>query len=713
MSASAFSSGDSATRRLAAIVESSDDAIVSKDLNGIVTSWNRAAERIFGYTAAEMVGRSIRTIIPADRQSEEDVVLAKIRRGEKVEHFETIRCHKSGKRIPISLTVSPIRDEDGTVIGASKIARDVSDRVEADAERARLFTIAERNAATAETLNHVGTIVASALDRSTIAQAVIDAGTAVTGAAFGVFSYNVIDREGAVVTLCATSRLGRESFASFALASTPSALDEAFRDASTVRLDDIAGDGRDAPLTAMLPRDISVRSYLAAVVRTRGGEAIGGLFFGHPYAAVFAPHDEQLAAGIAAWAAVALENARLYDRVQETNRLKDEFLATFSHELRTPLNAILGYARMMRSGIVAGEKQRKAVETIERNATSLTEIVEDVLDVSRIVSGKMRLSVKPTELADVVRRAVDGVMPAASAKSIAIDLSIEPGAGLVSGDAERLQQVVWNLLTNAVKFTGRGGRIRVRLERVASSVEITVSDTGIGIAPGFLPYIFDRFRQFDATTTRERGGLGLGLGIARQLVEMHGGTIAASSEGLDRGSTFTVRLPVMAVRPAAASSASAPTAEQADALQLQIPDLTGVRALVVDDDHDALGMVREILEAMHANVSVADSAAAALEALPLVRPDVLVSDLAMPRMDGFELIAQVRGHPDESLRNVPAAALTAYARSEDRTRALESGFQMHLAKPIDPAELMDAVAALVRSVPRDGHLERLGAPDST
>jgi CheY-like chemotaxis protein len=304
-------------------------------------------------------------------------------------------------------------------------------------------------------------------------------------------------------------------------------------------------------------------------------------------------------------------------------------------------------------------------------------------------------------------------MPAASAKSIAIDLSIEPDAGLVSGDAERLQQVVWNLLTNAVKFTGRGGRIRVRLERVASSVEITVSDTGIGIAPGFLPYIFDRFRQFDATTTRERGGLGLGLGIARQLVEMHGGTIAASSEGLDRGSTFTVRLPVMAVRPAAASSASAPTAEQADALQLQIPDLTGVRALVVDDDRDALGMVREILEAMHANVSVADSAAAALEALPLVRPDVLVSDLAMPRMDGFELIAQVRGHPDESLRNVPAAALTAYARSEDRTRALESGFQMHLAKPIDPAELMDAVAALVRSVPRDGHLERLGAPDST
>jgi PAS domain S-box-containing protein len=509
-----------AARRLAAIVESSDDAIVSKDLNGVVMSWNRAAERMFGYSAAEMVGESIRIIVPDDRQSEEDSVLALIRRGDKVDHYETLRRRKDGTLIPVSLTVSPIRTEEGVVVGASKIARDVSERKAADAERARL-------------------------------------------------------------------------------------------------------------------------------------------------------HAE----------------------LQEASRLKDEFLATLSHELRTPLNAILGYARMMRTGILPADKQSRAVEIIERNASSLTQIVEDVLDVSRIISGKLRLEIESVDLSVVIRDAAATALPAAQAKGIQIDVEGDGSAGAISGDPERLRQVVWNLMSNAVKFTGRGGRVRASIARHDDCVELVVTDTGIGIPADFLPHVFERFRQADAGTNRERGGLGLGLGIARQLVEMHGGTIHAESAGKDQGSTFRVRLPLQAasgrIDPQADAARPAPNTPSAI-----VPNLHGVRVLAVDDDDDALGMVREILEATGADVATASSAAEALDLLEQNPADVMVADLGLPRMDGFELIARVRESAHRAVRSMPAAALTAYARSEDRIKALRCGFQVHLPKPIDPEALMLAVATL-------------------
>lgn len=379
--------GDNAARRLAAIVESSDDAIVSKDLNGIVTSWNQAAERMFGYAPAEVVGQSITIIIPEDRLHEEREVLTRIRRGDRVDHFETLRRHKSGKLVPVSLTVSPIRDENGTVVGASKIARDISYRLEAEAERARLL---------AEVQNH-------------------------------------------------------------------------------------------AAVTEKLSR---------------------------------AAHD--------------------------ASRLKDEFLATLSHELRTPLNAILGYARMLRRGQVETEKSDRAIEVIERNATALTQIVEDVLDVSRITAGKVRLNIQAVDPVELVRNSILSVAPAADARGVRLETIIRNNVGMIAADTDRLQQVLWNVLSNAVKFTGRGGAVRVELAKSEGDVEIVVSDTGIGIAPDFLPYLFDRFRQADARTTREQGGLGLGLAIARHFVEMHGGTISASSRGEGQGATFRVRLPVMA-----------------------------------------------------------------------------------------------------------------------------------------------------------------------
>jgi CheY-like chemotaxis protein len=388
----------------------------------------------------------------------------------------------------------------------------------------------------------------------------------------------------------------------------------------------------------------------------------------------------------------------LYTSVQEANRIKDDFLASLSHELRTPLNAILGYARMLRTGIVAADKQTKAVETIERNAVSLTQMVEDVLDVSRIVSGKMRLNVQPVELPDIVRSAVDGIAPAAEAKGIRVESIVDPQASPISGDPERLQQILWNLLSNAVKFTNRGGKVQVRLQRVDSHVEVSVSDTGIGITPEFLPHVFERFRQADPGMTRERRGLGLGLAIARQIAEMHGGTIDVSSAGVGHGSTFRVKLPLMVVHPSPdnESRVHPRTSTSGTPIDSVSVDLSRIHVLAVDDEPDALALISELLQTAGARVTTATSGADAIGLLDIETPDVLVTDLGMSGLDGFALIDRVRRHADERVRQIPAAALTAYARSEDRMKALRAGFQMHLAKPIDPAELVTTVAALAK-----------------
>ena len=378
------------------------------------------------------------------------------------------------------------------------------------------------------------------------------------------------------------------------------------------------------------------------------------------------------------------------------NRLKDDFLATFSHELRTPLNAILAYSRMLQAGIIAADKQKRALHTVERNATVLSQIVEDVLDVSRIISGKVRLNIQPVDLPDVVKQAVDTVSPAAEAKRIRLETIVDPGAGPISGDPDRLQQIAWNLLSNAVKFTPKEGRIQVRLERINSHVELTVSDTGIGIEPAFLPHMFERFRQADSGIAREHGGLGLGLGIARHLVELHGGTIHATSGGEGQGATFQVHLPVMLGQSASTDSERRVHPDGHEGAGGPVPNLDGLHVLAVDDDSDALMLGREILEAAGARVTTFDSAVKVLEEIAAVRPDVLVADIGLPRVDGYELIKRIRQLPDNRLRETPAAALTAYVRAEDRVKALQSGFQMHLAKPIDPAELVVAVAALAR-----------------
>lgn len=686
-------SDDLTPRHFAKIVESSDDAIVSKDLNGTVLSWNAAAERMFGYSASEIIGKSIRLIIPEERQNEEDFVLGQIRSGKAVRHYETIRQRKDGSLIPISLTVSPIHNERGVVVGASKIARD-------NTERAQLLASTQEQAETLRRLSDIGVTLAASLDRNTIVQQVTDLATAAIHAEFGAFFYNVIDpQSGEAYMLYTLSGVSRDAFAKFPQPRATAVFAPTFHGEGVVRLDDVTKDpryGKNPPYHGMPQGHLPVRSYLAVPVKAASGEVLGGLFFGHSKPGMFTAQHEQLVAGISAWASVALENAKLYRAAQDADRLKDEFLAVLSHELRTPLNAIVGYSRLLRSGMLNDEKAAQGLEALDRNSAALTQIVDDVLDISRIVSGKIRLDVQPVDLPLIVHNAVSTVQPAADAKRVRLQSIVDPKVGPISGDPSRLQQVIWNLLSNAVKFTPKGGRVQIRIERVNSHVEVCVSDTGIGIRPDFLPHVFEKFRQADASLTRQGGGLGLGLSIVRHIVEMHGGSVEATSDGEGKGSTFCVRLPLMIVHDAAVREPREhPRTETLSPLK-ELGNLKGVRVVAIDDEADALGLLRVVLETAGAEVHTMSSASAALAQLGERKPDVMVVDLGMPEMDGFEFIRRVRASSDPDIRDIPATALTAFARSEDRTKVLESGFEMHLAKPVDPGELVASIATLVR-----------------
>ena len=533
-----------ASRQLAAIVASSDDAIVGKDLNSVITSWNYGAERIFGYTAEEMIGTSIMRLIPPDRQTEEQEILSRIRRGERVDHFETIRLAKDGRQLNISVTVSPIKDSAGRVVGASKVARDITERKNAEATLKKVSEEAE--------------------------------------------------------------------------------------EANRQRL-------------LLLDSERVARS-----------------------------------------------------QAERASRMKDEFLATLSHELRTPLNAVVGWANLLRSGKPTTNELRKGLETIERNARIQAQIIEDLLDMSRIISGKVRLNVRRIDLPNVLNQSIEIVRPTAETKSIHLDSVIDLDAGTILGDPDRLQQVFWNLLNNAIKFTPVGGEVQVVVKSVHPYIEVNVIDTGEGIAPEFLPYVFDRFLQGDASITRHHGGLGLGLAIVKQLVELHGGYVRVRSGGIGKGATFTVRLPLRVIYSELQEESGHLEATPQASLTFPDVSLTNVHILVVDDDVDASELVKRMLEIAGATVSTAGSASEAMERILATRPDVLVCDLGMPGEDGYSLIRKLRALEESQEGTLPAIALTAYARWEDRTRAIRSGFQNHLAKPVEPAELLAVVSGLAR-----------------
>jgi signal transduction histidine kinase/ActR/RegA family two-component response regulator len=420
------------------------------------------------------------------------------------------------------------------------------------------------------------------------------------------------------------------------------------------------------------------------------------MFFGHSQVGVFTQEHENLAAGIAGWTAVAIENARLYTAAEKArgsaeaaNRAKDEFLATMSHELRTPLNAILGWTMILRTSGNKKETRQRAIDIIERNARAQAQIIEDLLDVSRIVTGKLRLETTAVDLIAVIDSSLDSIRLASDTKRIQVRRRVDKSASVVSGDAARLQQVVTNLLTNAVKFTPDSGLIEVRLERVDGKARITVEDNGQGISAEFLPYVFERFRQADSSPTRSHGGIGLGLAIVRHLIELHGGTVRADSAGPGRGSTFIVEIPLVQ---AFVRSQEHELAERE--LRGQLRRLRGVRVLVVEDEVDSRDFITFLLQQVGATVTATSSGAEALELIDALAPDVLVTDIGMPQQDGYQLVQALRNRESPSSRT-PAVAVTAYARPEDRERALSAGFQAHVSKPIAPRDLVVSIEKAV------------------
>jgi PAS domain S-box-containing protein len=870
-----------ADAKLAAIVESSNDAILGKTLEGTITSWNRGAEQTYGYLASEAIGRNISMLAPPERRQEMEQILEKIRRGERVDNADTMRVHKDGRRLDIYLTVSPIKDVDGKIIGASTIARDITQRKRR--EHAMQF-LAEASTALASSLDYETTLTTVAqlavphfadwcsvdmeneggtvsrlavahIDPEKVAWAhelqeryppdpsephgvhnVLRTGQSefypeipdemlvqgahdaehlevmrrigfrsamlvplkVRGKTLGVITFvnaesrrnhtkedlalaedlanraalavdnaylyrveqqtrlaaertsDRLMRSQAVTTALSQSltsqqvasaviEQGMKSLNAYAgtvatlndsgtefeiiatlgfplevvdkwrrfPASASVAIADAVRDNEPVIIEDFAEWTGRYPALGPLSSVTGSRALVAFPLTVKG-RTIGALGLSFSEIQKFNDEDHAFMRALAQQCAQALERAQLYEterrlrtEAEEANRIKDEFLATVSHELRTPLTAIVGWSSMLRMSKFDPETTAHALETIERNAKAQTEIIEDLLDISRIITGKLRLDVAQVQLDSIISTALDAIRPTAETKGIKINTKIEPGAGIVWGDPARLQQVMWNLLTNAIKFNLKGGSIDVRLERVESHVQIIVNDTGQGISPDFLPFVFERFRQADGTITRAHGGLGLGLSIVRHLVELHGGTIHAESAGEGRGATFTVALPLRAVQEAERKREHLFQAVDETAQIKCSPALENMRVLIVDDEADARTLLTTVVEKCGAKVRSVASAHEALEALDNFKPNVILSDIGIPGEDGYALIRKVRALGTEQGGKIPAVALTAYAREEDRVRALLAGYQVHLAKPVNPAELIAVLGGLAGLIERN------------
>jgi signal transduction histidine kinase/CheY-like chemotaxis protein len=585
-------------------------------------------------------------------------------------------------------------------------------RIEEELRSAK--TVLEEQRRDLELLNRTGAMLGEKLDLESLLQAITDAGTQLTGAEFGAFFYTATDPAGGVFMLYTLSGAPREAFERLGHPRATPLFGPTFDGTGgLIRIGDVRKDpryGQWDPHRGMPEGHLPVCSYLAIPVTVRSGEVIGGLFFGHHKPDVFTERSERLLLGLAGPAGIALDNARMYEdakraaldrthlleaeraartELERVSLMKDEFLATLSHELRTPLNAILGWADILLTRASTTD-DRRGLETIARNARVQAQLIEDLLDMNRIVSGKIRLDIQRLDLAAIIEATLDSVGPSAEAKSLRVRKTLDPGAGPVFGDPQRIQQVVWNLLSNSIKFTPKGGRIDVLLRRMSSHVEILVSDSGAGIAPDFLPHVFERFRQADSSTTRKHGGLGLGLSIVKHLAELHGGSVEVQSAGEQQGATFIIKLPIRAIRD---GDDAHPTTRTSGVRDIAL-SLAGVRALVVDDDRDARELIASVLRGAGAEATLAGSGRDALTTLDASSFDVIISDIGMPEYDGYQLMRAVRARSPERGGKTPSIAVTAFARSEDRTRALLSGYQVHLSKPIEPHELVVTVASL-------------------
>ncbi|HEY8077703.1 MAG TPA: PAS domain S-box protein [Labilithrix sp.] len=637
-----------------------DYAIFMLDADGYVATWNSGAEKTKGYTSDEIVGQHFSIFYtPEDREAgKPGRLLETVRREGRVED-ESWRVRKDGTRFWANVVMSALRDATGNVIGFAKVTRDLTERREVER---RLFGVEQRF------------------------HQVVDAITD-----YAIF---MLDPTGTVATWNSGAEKTKGYTAEeivgkhFSVFYTP---EDRVAGRPEQNLDAVRRTGRHEDESWRVRKD-GTRFWANVVLtalRDEKGELIG-------YAKVTRDLTERKQREDAERHALREQVAReaaeaMATRAEEANRIKDEFLATVSHELRTPLSAIVGWSALLRQHDLAPDVA-KAVDVIDRNARAQVKIIEDILDVSRIITGKLRIEPKPTDLGVVTKEAIEVVRPSADAKRIAITLEETDEAPLLVADAERIQQVVWNLLSNAVKFTDSGGAIHVAIRRESSRLLVSVRDTGRGIEESFLPYVFDRFKQADASTTRRVGGLGLGLALVRHIVELHGGSVSVESSGVGRGSTFTIALPVRAVAP----RVGLPRREAAReaAVEMAHDALDGLRVLVVDDDADARELLETLLVQSGAVVATAKSADEGIVKLKEFRPEVLVSDIGMPDEDGISFVRRVRQLGPEEGGRIPSIALTAYTRSEDRTRALAAGFTTHIGKPVNPTDLVAAVANL-------------------
>jgi PAS domain S-box-containing protein len=810
---------------LAAIVKSSEDAIISKDLEGKILSWNKGAEKIFGYAAEEAIGKPVTILIPPYRLDEEPLIIERIKRGEQIDHYETIRRRKDGTEINISLTVSPIQDETGRVVGASKIARDITERVRTEEilrEHQMRLALAMQSSRMGAWEQEKSTDIVLwseeleeifGLEKGSFGQTRADFYQLIheedrekvwsevekaieehrdytiefrfhhsdgsvrwmEGRGEAVYSdkgepvrlygigLDITDRKQTQERLVAVERQAAEDYQ--ALLSRMLPLAQTFGTARNlitiyrtvgefirtsmpcsaffISFYDPAKNLRTAAYAWGSDGEVDISTLPPMKLTKDGGPNSQAIF--HKEAVIInhywdfmkkRPHvvlqedgidpnssmvvpmkvknrvlgtfevqayeenaftQEHLVSleMVANLAAVAIENVRLLDdeakarlQAEVANRAKDEFLSVLSHELRTPLNAMLGWTRMMQSGLLDEKRMVQAIETIERNARLQNNLIEDLLDVSRIISGKMLIANEEVDIVSIVKNCVEAAKPSAQDKNVSLIFESDLPAQTLNGDATRLQQIVNNLLNNAIKFT-QAGNVFVTMEHNENIVRIKVKDTGVGISSDFLPQIFDRFKQADSTPKRSHSGLGLGMTIVRHLTELHGGTVEVFSDGEGSGATFTIELPVV--------SAGKDAVLFVDPLDLPRNDfrLKGAKILLVDDDCEGMQPLQILLETQQANVSCAESAREALEKIAEERFDILVSDIGMPEMDGLELINEVQKLTDQQNYRLPAIALTAYAASEDRERVLSAGYQTHLAKPVDFDQFLSTVDNLL------------------
>jgi PAS domain S-box-containing protein len=648
---------------LAAIISSSSDAIISKDLNGIITSCNEGAERIFGYSAAELIGRPIQLLIPPERYAEEEMILGKMRAGERIEHLETVRIAKDGRKLDISLSISPILDDAGSIMGVAKVARDITEQKRLARE------LAAQQEYFRVTLSSIGDgVIATDEDgRITFMNVIAEH---LTG-----WTLDEARGHGCVEVFRIINEVSRRA--------VENPVTRVLADGVIVGLANhtilIAADGTERPI------DDS-----GAPIRNRDGRIVGVVL-------VFRDIGDRRRIE-AERRRVADERERLLSseraaraEAERANRVKDEFVAMVSHELRTPLNAILGWTQLMMQSAADADVMTRGLDVISRNTRVQAQLVSDLLDVSRISSGKLRLSIEKVDLVSLVRNVIETVQQTADGQQVAILQEYDAAAMTIAGDPARLQQIVWNLLWNAIKFTPEGGSVALRVRSRAAGAEITVSDTGVGIKPEVLPHIFERFNQAHVSGSHRVGGLGLGLSIVKHLVDLHGGTIKADSPGEGQGATFTVLLPAGAPHQVPEAAASAPRKSAQAGGRLQ-----GLRILVVEDEADTLEFLVRFLAAEGAEVTSSTTADDALAHLRETDAHLLISDIGLPDINGYDLLQRIRQGDAGTGGGIPAIALTAYARAEDRARAFRAGYQAHLAKPIEPSELVAAVARILQ-----------------